>query len=103
MSTEKQWQDAKVLYPTGTEAHAKVKAKFPFGVFLELEKAPEVTAFLDIASYNPEDESSPASLPDIDSLVVGIVSSHVERDKQIRIRVGPELHHIIDQQTSDPA
>ncbi|MEU7559212.1 hypothetical protein [Streptomyces eurythermus] len=101
MSTEKQWKEAKQLYPVGEAVQGTVKAKFPFGVFLELSGAQEVTAFLDVASYNPETELHPAPLPEVGSSVSGVVSFHNERDKQIRVRVGPAVHHIINTEPRD--
>ncbi|MFE9901626.1 hypothetical protein [Streptomyces achromogenes] len=103
MSTEKQWEEAKSLYPLGAEVQATVKVKFPFGVFLELPGAPEVTGFLDIASYNPTTGPDPAPLPDAGSPVDVVVSFHNERDKQIRVRVGPAAHHIANKETRDRA
>ncbi|MFF3400720.1 hypothetical protein ACFYW6_19590 [Streptomyces sp. NPDC002659] len=67
-----------------------VKARFNFGVFLELEYAPQVNGFIDISSYNPSgaDEKAPAPLPEVGETVEGIVVRLVDRDQQIRIRVG---------------
>ncbi|MEU3414355.1 hypothetical protein ABZ760_24325 [Streptomyces sp. NPDC006658] len=101
MSTEKQWEEAKRLYPVGEEVRGTVKAKFPFGVFLELPGAQEISGFLDVASYNPATGLHPAPLPEVGSPVKGIVSFHNERDKQIRVRVGPAVHHIINTGTPD--
>ncbi|WP_181793138.1 hypothetical protein [Streptomyces sp. WELS2] len=101
MSTEKQWEEAKRLYPVGESVQGTVKAKFPFGVFLELSGAQEVTVFLDIASYNPAAELHPAPLPEVGSPVDGVVSFHNERDKQIRVRVGPAVHHILNTGSGD--
>ncbi|GHI07989.1 hypothetical protein [Streptomyces cellostaticus] len=96
MTSEDQWQEAKRLHAVGSEVRGTVNAKFPFGVFLDLPETPEITGFLDIASYNPTStDSSPVPLPDVGVSVAGVVSYHDEQSKQIRIRVGPPVHHII--------
>ncbi|MFI1938284.1 hypothetical protein ACH44C_14035 [Streptomyces purpureus] len=82
------WQKAKEKYPVGSIARGVVKARFNFGVFLELQEAPAVKGFVDIVSYNPGGET-PVALPDVGETVEGTVVSLVDRDQQIRLRVGP--------------
>ncbi|MER5971312.1 hypothetical protein ABT112_16495 [Streptomyces sp. NPDC002055] len=84
------WQDAKKRYPLGSTARGAVKARFNFGVFLELEHAPEVNGFIDLVSCrspgSKEGEEGP--LPEIGETVEGVVVRLVDRDRQIRLRVG---------------
>ncbi|MCS0602408.1 hypothetical protein NX794_14480 [Streptomyces sp. LP11] len=101
MNIKNPWENAKALYPVGAQAQGTVKKKFPFGVFLELSGAPDVIAFLDIASYNPAGEPPPAPLPDPGARVTGTIAAHNERDKQLRIRVGPPVHQIMDKRAND--
>ncbi|MEU6163215.1 hypothetical protein [Streptomyces tanashiensis] len=91
MTHEESWQKAKERYPVGSAARGVVKARFPFGVFLELEEASAVKGFVDIVSYNPggPGDESPAPLPEVGETVEGTVVSLVDRDQQIRIQVGP--------------
>lgn len=90
MTSANSWEDAKLKYPINSPVRGKVKAAFPFGVFIELEGEPEVKAFLDVASYNPSgDISDHVPLPQVGDVVEGSVSTHSDRDKQIRLRVGP--------------
>nr|WSZ96946.1 hypothetical protein OH820_15870 [Streptomyces sp. NBC_00857] len=84
------WQEAKKKYPVGSTARGVVKARFNFGVFLELTDAPGVKGFIDLISYRPAgaEEDAPVALPEIGETVEGTVASLVDRDQQIRIRVG---------------
>lgn len=91
---EQSWEAAKRLYPLGSVARGTVKDRFPYGAFLELDAAPGVTGFLDLVSYNPggtlnDPEVPPPELPCVGDRVEGAVADHVDRDRQIRIRVGP--------------
>ncbi|WP_316778968.1 hypothetical protein [Streptomyces sasae] len=93
MSGEEVWEAAKRRYPLGSAARGRVKDRFPFGVFLELDEAPGVNGFVDLLSYNPDGtindpEAPPVPLPEVGETVEGIVAMHVDRDRQIRIRVG---------------
>ncbi|MFJ6634535.1 hypothetical protein ACIQMR_24565 [Streptomyces sp. NPDC091376] len=90
MTNEHAWQEAKRRYPLGASARGKVKARFNFGVFLTLEGAPDVNGFIDLSSYNPSttEEDPPTPLPEVGEIVEGTVVDLVDRDKQIRIRVG---------------
>ncbi|MEV0639678.1 hypothetical protein AB0I77_33035 [Streptomyces sp. NPDC050619] len=93
MTAEETWEAAKRRYPVGSDAHGRVKARFPFGVFVELDAAPGCNGFIDLLSYNPDgtinDLAAPAvPLPEVGEIVEGIVAIHVDRDRQIRIRVG---------------
>ncbi|MFG3017578.1 hypothetical protein ACGFZQ_03335 [Streptomyces sp. NPDC048254] len=54
MSGEDMWEAAKRRYPLGSAARGRVKDRFPFGVFLELDDAPGVNGFVDLLSYNPD-------------------------------------------------
>ncbi|MEW2299401.1 hypothetical protein AB0958_05335 [Streptomyces sp. NPDC006655] len=79
--------------PGGGAARGKVKDRFPFGVFLDLDDAPGVNGFVDLLSYNPDGtiddpEAPPVPLPEVGETVTGTVAMHVDRDRQIRIRVG---------------
>ncbi|WP_328670902.1 hypothetical protein [Streptomyces sp. NBC_00328] len=94
MTTEQSWEGAKRTYPLGSVAQGRVKDRFPYGVFLELDDAPGVNGFLDLVSYNPDGtlndpEIPPVPLPQVGDRVEGVVADHVDRDRQIRIRVGP--------------
>ncbi|MFF5005513.1 hypothetical protein ACFY3G_22165 [Streptomyces phaeochromogenes] len=89
MSDEESWVEAKLRYPAGSNARGRVKARFQFGVFLELDDAPGALGFLDIASYRPDPlADEPVPLPEVGEFVEGVVAIHVDRDKQIKIRVG---------------
>ncbi|MFI1565066.1 hypothetical protein ACH4ZX_18775 [Streptomyces sp. NPDC020490] len=88
------WGTAKRRYPVGSTARGRVEARLPFGVFLELDDAPGVNGFVDLLSYNPDGTindpaAPPAALPEVGEVVEGIVTVHVDRDRQIRLRVGP--------------
>ncbi|MER6628880.1 hypothetical protein ABT301_11640 [Streptomyces sp. NPDC000987] len=94
MTTEQIWETAKRRYPVGSTARGRVKDRFPFGVFLELDDAPGINGFVDLLSYNPDGtindpEAPPVPLPEVGEVVEGIVAMHVDRDRQIRLRVGP--------------
>ncbi|WP_024757977.1 hypothetical protein [Streptomyces exfoliatus] len=91
MALAESWQKAKERYPVGSTARGVVKARFDFGVFLELEEAPAVKGFVDVVSYNPGDPGgeTPAPLPEVGETVEGTVVSLVDRDQQIRLQVGP--------------
>ncbi|MFJ4831419.1 hypothetical protein ACIP79_16065 [Streptomyces sp. NPDC088747] len=91
--SEESWEAAKRRYPVGSPARGRVKDRFDFGVFLELDEAPEVHGFVDLLSYNPDGtindpDAPPAPLPEVGDIVEGVVAVHVDRDRQIRIRVG---------------
>ncbi|TFE48155.1 hypothetical protein E3E14_18865 [Streptomyces sp. ICN441] len=90
MTSDHAWQEAKQRYPVGTRARGQVKAKFNFGVFLTLDGAPDVNGFVDLSSYNPSttEKGAPTSLPEVGETVEGTVVDLIDRDKQIRIRVG---------------
>lgn len=89
MSDEDSWVEAKRRYPAGSNVRGQVKARFQFGVFLEIEDAPGVIGFLDIVSYKPDPlAQEPVPLPEVGEFVDGVVAIHVDRDQQIRIRVG---------------
>ncbi|MEU2240195.1 hypothetical protein ABZ572_12450 [Streptomyces sp. NPDC018338] len=85
------WQKARERHPVGSAARDVVKARFSFGVFLELEEAPAVMGFVDVVSCNPggSDREAPAPLPGVDDTVEGTAVSLVDRDQQIRLQVGP--------------
>ncbi|PZT74754.1 MULTISPECIES: RNA-binding protein [unclassified Streptomyces] len=83
---EDAWEDAKLRYPVGGRAHGVVRVRRPFGVFIELDGAPEVIALLDIASYNPD--PLVVELPEVGEGVFGEVAFHDEQQRQIRVRVG---------------
>lgn len=85
------WEETKQLYPVGSPARGAVKARLPFGVFLDLDEAPGISAFIDLLSYNPDGTindpaAPPAPLPEVGEVVEGIVGQH--GDEQIKIRVG---------------
>jgi ribosomal protein S1 len=93
VSGEEAWEAAKKRYPVGSAAQGRVKDRFPFGVFLELDDAPGVNGFVDLLSYNPDGtindpEAPPVPLPEVGETVEGTVAMHVDRDRQIRVRVG---------------
>lgn len=44
--TGKTWREIKATYPIGARVTGMVKVKFQHGVFLELDGAPEVRAFV---------------------------------------------------------
>ncbi|MFD9381063.1 hypothetical protein ACFWBH_37095 [Streptomyces sp. NPDC059999] len=86
---DSEWDDAKRAYPLGTIVRARVAAMFQFGLFLEVDQGVPAKFFLDIASYAPEKISdTPEPLPHVGEMVEGTVVSQVDRDQQIRIRVG---------------
>lgn len=94
MTVDEAWENAKNLYPLGSAAQGQVKDRFPYGVFLDLDGAPGVNGFLDLVSHNPngtlnDPEVPPVPLPQVGDRLEGIVVAHVDRDRQIRIRVGP--------------
>lgn len=85
------WVEAKRLYPVGSPVRGRVKIRLPFGVFLDLDEAPGISALIDL-SYNPDGTindpaAPPYSLPDVGEFVEGVVGQH--GDEQIKIRVGP--------------
>jgi ribosomal protein S1 len=88
------WAAAKRAYPVGAAARGTVKDRFPYGVFLHLDEASGVHGFIDLVSYNPDGTlndpaAPPVPLPQVGDRVEGVVADLVDRDRQIRIRVGP--------------
>jgi ribosomal protein S1 len=90
MADSEPWQHAKALYPVGENIRGTVEVRFPFGVVLELSGvAPHIMGFIDIVSYNPiGNDQSVASLPNAGEIIEGVVAELVDRDQQVRIRVG---------------
>lgn len=86
------WEEAKKKLPVGAPVHGVVKARFPFGVFLEVSDAPGAVIFMDLASYNPEGQEPPATpgnpLPGVGEEVHGLIAHHEEQGQQIRVRIG---------------
>ncbi|MFF2524887.1 hypothetical protein [Streptomyces liangshanensis] len=100
MTDSDTWQDAKNRYPLGSSARGVVEARFAFGVFLELDGAPGAKGFVDLISYRPAGvgAETPAALPEVGEVVEGTVVSLVDRDHQIRIRVGAPFWEDEDRQ-----
>ncbi|MGW0419790.1 hypothetical protein [Streptomyces sp. NPDC003015] len=89
MSDEKEWQRAKEIYTVGSRATGVVVAHFPFGFFVQLDEVSNVKGFVDIISYNPRGVSpGPEGWPAVGERVDGVVADLVDRDHQVRIRVG---------------
>lgn len=89
MKNENAWREVKSAYPVGSPICGRVKVRYPHGVFLEVDDLPEATVFVDVVSYNPGDVvSKPVRLPEVGESVEGIVVQYVERDRQVRVRVG---------------
>ncbi|MGW7102527.1 hypothetical protein [Streptomyces sp. NPDC054838] len=89
MTDEPSWENIKQAHPLGAQRRGRVRARFPFGVFLEIEQDPAVKVFMDVASYAPDtNPGDVVPLPPVGSIVEGVVVDHVDRDQQIRIRVG---------------
>jgi ribosomal protein S1 len=89
VKSENAWHEAKIAYPVGSLISGRVKVRYPYGVFLEVEDLPEVTVFVDVVSYNPGNSASePVQLPEVGEPVEGVVVQHVDRDRQVRVRVG---------------
>lgn len=92
MSSEEEWRHVKELYKVGSRAAGVVEAHFPFGFFVKLDDAPNTKGFIDIISYNPRGESpGPEGWPKVGERIDGVVADLVDRDRQVRIRVGPPL------------
>ncbi|MFI0907078.1 hypothetical protein ACH4TE_26705 [Streptomyces sioyaensis] len=90
MSSEEEWQRAKEIYAIGSRASGMVVAHRSFGFFVKLDKSPTVMAFVDIVSYNPQGLSlGPSNWPKVGEPVEGVVADLVDRDHQVRLRVGP--------------
>ncbi|WP_030761570.1 MULTISPECIES: hypothetical protein [unclassified Streptomyces] len=85
---DKTWGEIKDRYPLGADVTGRVKVKFQHGVFLELDDTPEARAFIDLLSYNPDDGPKDGGLPEVGEVVTGVVAELVDRDQQLRIRVG---------------
>lgn len=83
---EDELENAKLRHPVGSKTHGVVRIRRPFGVFIELDGAPEVIGFLDIASYNPNPPV--LDLPEVGARVSVEVAFHDEQKRQIRVRVG---------------
>ncbi|WP_338672157.1 hypothetical protein V1460_03960 [Streptomyces sp. SCSIO 30461] len=90
MTRDTTWKETKERYPIGSIASGVVEAKFAFGVFLKLDHASNAKGFIDLISYNPPGlEKVPGNeLPEIGETVTGTVVELVDRDRQIRLRVG---------------
>ncbi|MFA7768706.1 hypothetical protein [Streptomyces sp. NRRL S-448] len=73
----------------GARVTGRVKVKFQHGVFLELDEDPEARVFIDVLSYNPGGTTRSDGLPAVGELVTGVVADLVDRDQQLRVRVGP--------------
>lgn len=89
MKVDPGWDAIKLTHPIGTRLRGEVQAKFPFGVFISITQEPGVKVFMDIASYAPDGAHGEAVLlPGVGEIIEGTVTDHVDRDQQIRIRVG---------------
>ncbi|MER7462022.1 hypothetical protein [Streptomyces sp. NPDC097981] len=89
MKDDQSWDETKLAHPVGTRLQGEIQAKFPFGVFVSIAQEPGVKVFMDIASYAPNEASGEeTSLPEVGEKIEGTVVDHVDRDQQIRIRVG---------------
>ncbi|WEH34769.1 hypothetical protein PZB75_16270 [Streptomyces sp. AM 4-1-1] len=90
MTDSNAWENAKKSHPVGSRIRGTVRARFDFGAFLELEGTPDIKGFIDVISYRPDGTGRDvaASLPGVGDTVEGTVASLVDRDQQIRIRVG---------------
>ncbi|MFG2485809.1 hypothetical protein ACGFSI_24010 [Streptomyces virginiae] len=83
------WVHLKSRYPMGALVTGRVKVKFQHGVFLELDENPEARVFVDLLSYNPGGTGGSEGLPAVGEFVTGVVADLVDRDRQLRVRVGP--------------
>ncbi|MFE9929912.1 hypothetical protein [Streptomyces sp. NPDC005533] len=85
---DKTWGEIKARYPLGAGVTGRVKAKFQHGVYLEIDGTPEARVFVDLLSYNPDGDTKGGGLPEIGEVVAGVVAEQVDRDQQLRVRVG---------------
>ncbi|MFJ6053909.1 hypothetical protein [Streptomyces sp. NPDC092307] len=86
---EGHWERLKSGYPVGARVTGRVKVAFQHGVFLEVDGDPEARVFVDLLSYDPGGTSAGGGLPGVGELVTGVVADRVDRDRQLRVRVGP--------------
>ncbi|WP_132121940.1 S1 RNA-binding domain-containing protein [Actinocrispum wychmicini] len=84
------WVEAKESYPVGAIVEADVTLRVVFGIFVELDRFPSVSAIVDIASYRPDGAIfTPEELPPVGTRIRARVVEHNERTQQIKLRVGP--------------
>ncbi|MDH6487784.1 hypothetical protein [Streptomyces sp. SAI-127] len=90
MNDEEEWRRIKETHTVGSPVTGIVAARFPFGFFVKLDGISKAQGFVDVISYNPPGESSdPEDWPEVGERIDGVVADLVDRDHQVRIRVGP--------------
>ncbi|HVQ93669.1 MAG TPA: hypothetical protein VMU51_21710 [Mycobacteriales bacterium] len=89
MKDDSAWSAAVARLPFGAVVHGVVTQRYPFGVFVRLTEAPDVTAIVEINNYRPHSVPvSPEDLPAVGDRIEGVVVDHAEFNQQIRLRVG---------------
>ena len=89
MIDQSAWSEAVARLPFGSVVHGVVTQRWPFGVFVKMDEAPEVVAIVEINNYRPHGGPvSPDELPAVGDRVEGVVVDHAEFNRQIRLRVG---------------
>ena len=70
----------------------------PFGMLVQLPGFPEVPAVTDALSYRPngQDVFDHSRRPHEGDTVEAVVADHVDRRRQVRLRVGPPLRANVD-------
>jgi hypothetical protein len=93
MNDSDSWDTIKESYPLGVETDVTIKKKVPFGMFVELRGYPQASALIDALSFRPGDRDvwDHSEWPEVGSTVRAIVAEHVDRNRQVRLRVGSEL------------
>lgn len=95
MIDDEDWEASKSRFPIGSEVSVVVRQHMPFGMFVELPADPTASAFIDLASYHPggQEVVDHTQWPSEGEAIDAIVADHVDRNRQIRLRVGPEIWH----------
>jgi ribosomal protein S1 len=84
------WNQVKIGYPVGTFVDVEVIRRVVFGVFVELQGFPEVSAIIDIGSYRPGGVVfTPDELPPPGARIRARIVEFNESTKQVKLRVGP--------------
>jgi len=92
MTDESAWEEAVKKFHVGSQVKGTVKVHMPFGFFVTLNDAPQVSAIVDIISYRPGGDSlGPEHWPSVGEEVEATVADLRADSRQVRLRIGPPL------------
>ncbi len=82
------WEVAKDALPPGTKVVVTVRARMPFGVFVEIPDCP-FTGLIMIVHFKDGERMMFDELPPVNSRVSAVVLGHKELEHQIVLSVRP--------------